>query len=243
MRGARVDVRVPQRGEKRELAQTVLKNAEHALVLHKTRRSGDLTTRSQALREIQEALDLETAPLRIECYDISHTQGTYQSASMVVFEDGLARKSEYRTFSIRGSDGEGARDDTEAMYEVITRRFRRYLADRAKSGEVELDIESGEITPQAEDGEKKRFAYPPNLVVVDGGPPQVLLPGARSTIWASLTWRCAASRSGSKRCGCRATTTRSSWNAAPKASTCCSACATKPTGSRSRPTADGAARA
>ncbi len=173
LRGARVDVRVPQRGEKRELAQTVLKNAEHALVLHKTRRSGDLTTRSQALREIQEALDLETAPLRIECYDISHTQGTYQSASMVVFEDGLARKSEYRTFSIRGSDGEGARDDTEAMYEVITRRFRRYLADRAKSGEVELDIESGEITPQAEDGEKKRFAYPPNLVVVDGGPPQV----------------------------------------------------------------------
>jgi excinuclease ABC subunit C len=171
LRGARVEVRVPQRGEKRELAETVRKNAEHALMLHKTRRSGDLTTRSQALREIQEALDLDTAPLRIECYDISHTQGTYQSASMVVFEDGLARKGEYRSFSIRGSDGDGARDDTEAMYEVITRRFRRYLADRARSGEPELNLESGEAKPT--EGETKRFAYPPNLVVVDGGPPQV----------------------------------------------------------------------
>src|SRR5690606_14663685 len=113
-------------------------NAEHALMLHRTRRAGDLTTRSQALREIQEALDLESAPLRIECYDISHTQGTYQSASMVVFEDGLPRKSEYRSFSIRGSDGDGARDDTEAMHEVITRRFRRYLADRLRSNDVEI---------------------------------------------------------------------------------------------------------
>ena len=174
LRGAKVEVRVPQRGDKRELAQTVRANAEHALVLHRTRRAGDLTTRSQALRELQEALDLESAPLRIECYDISHTQGTYQSASMVVFEDGLARKSEYRSFSIRGPEGEGARDDTAAMHEVITRRFRRYLADRAKSGEPELELESGEVDAHEETTEeRKRFAYPPNLVVVDGGPPQV----------------------------------------------------------------------
>ncbi|MFI2102510.1 excinuclease ABC subunit UvrC [Isoptericola sp. NPDC019693] len=193
LRGARVELRVPQRGDKRELAATVKANAEHALALHRTRRAGDLTTRSQALREIQEALALESAPLRIECYDISHTQGTYQSASMVVFEDGLPRKSEYRTFSVRGPEGDGARDDTAAMHEVITRRFRRYLSDRLASGDVELDDSddgddgdhsggrpprapagprSGEV-PAEEPGERKRFAYPPNLVVVDGGPPQV----------------------------------------------------------------------
>ena len=178
LRGAKVDVRVPQRGDKRELAETVRKNAEHALALHRTRRAGDLTTRSQALREIQEALDLDTAPLRIECYDVSHTQGTYQSASMVVFEDGLPRKSEYRTFSIRGPEGDGARDDTAAMYEVITRRFRRYLQERSRLGEVEVDTSgevpvSGEVEADAKAGRTERFAYPPNLVVVDGGPPQV----------------------------------------------------------------------
>jgi excinuclease ABC subunit C len=186
LRGARVDVRVPLRGEKRELAETVRRNAEHALALHRTRRAGDLTTRSQALREIQEALDLPSAPLRIECYDVSHNQGTFQSASMVVFEDGLARKSEYRHFSIRGSEGEGARDDTEAMREVITRRFRRYLRERSASGDVELGLGAGDADPDAGDdapavsgpvdpstGRPVRFAYPPNLVVVDGGAPQV----------------------------------------------------------------------
>ncbi|WP_166847448.1 excinuclease ABC subunit UvrC [Isoptericola sp. BMS4] len=189
LRGARVDLRVAQRGPKRELAGTVRANAEHALALHRTRRAGDLTTRSQALREIQEALELDSAPLRIECYDVSHTQGSYQSASMVVFEDGLPRKSEYRSFSVRGPDGDGARDDTAAMHEVITRRFRRYLADRLASGEVELDdsdedrgehggagaaggLRSGEVAAEPEE-QRKRFAYPPNLVVVDGGPPQV----------------------------------------------------------------------
>ncbi|GAB4085714.1 excinuclease ABC subunit UvrC [Myceligenerans cantabricum] len=173
LRGSRVDLRVPQRGDKKELAATVLRNAEHSLVLHKTRRAGDLTTRGQALQEIQEALDLDSAPLRIECYDVSHTGGTYQSASMVVFEDGLPRKGEYRTFSVRGPDGDGARDDTAAMHEVITRRFKRYLADRLKAGDVEL--ESGEVDPDddARPEETKRFAYPPSLVVVDGGPPQV----------------------------------------------------------------------
>jgi excinuclease ABC subunit C len=188
LRGSRVHVRVPQRGEKHELAGTVLKNAEHALVLHRTRRAGDLTTRSQALQEIQEALGLETAPLRIECYDVSHNQGTYQVASMVVFEDGLARKSEYRSFGIRGSEGTGARDDTEAMREVITRRFRRYLAEREQAGDLELglgedqlaealaDADAGPVRSGPVDettGRPQRFAYPPNLVVVDGGPPQV----------------------------------------------------------------------
>ena len=181
LRGSRVQVRVPQRGDKRELAATVQKNAEHALVLHRTRRAGDLTTRSQALQEIQEALDLPSAPLRIECYDISHNQGTYQSASMVVFEDGLARKSEYRSFIIRGPEGQGARDDTAAMHEVITRRFRRYLSDRADARDLELGADdwsdddgrprSGPIDERT--GKPTRFAYPPNLVVVDGGPPQV----------------------------------------------------------------------
>ncbi|ROS30540.1 excinuclease ABC subunit UvrC [Cellulomonas sp. PhB150] len=181
LRGARVQVRVPQRGDKRELAATVQKNAEHALMLHRTRRAGDLTTRSQALQEIQEALDLPSAPLRIECYDVSHNQGTYQSASMVVFEDGLARKSEYRSFIIRGPEGQGARDDTAAMHEVITRRFRRYLTDRAEARDLELGADdwtdddgrprSGPVDERT--GKPTRFAYPPNLVVVDGGPPQV----------------------------------------------------------------------
>ncbi|MCB7137399.1 excinuclease ABC subunit UvrC [Cellulosimicrobium marinum] len=195
LRGARVDVRVPQRGDKKELAATVRANAEHALALHRTRRAGDLTTRSQALREIQEALDLDTAPLRIECYDVSHNQGTFQVASMVVFEDGLARKSEYRHFTVRGPDGDGARDDTAAMHEVITRRFSRYLADRERLGGLEVDLDadtsdatgdaradaqaagyvprSGEVDPEAAPERRGRFAYPPNLVVVDGGPPQV----------------------------------------------------------------------
>ena len=180
LRGSRVSVRIPQRGDKRELAATVHRNAEHALVLHRTRRAGDLTTRSQALQEIQEALDLPSAPLRIECYDVSHNQGTYQSASMVVFEDGLARKSEYRLFTIRGPEGQGARDDTAAMHEVITRRFRRYLAERSDARDVELGggedddgqpLRSGPIDEVT--GKPVRFAYPPNLVVVDGGPPQV----------------------------------------------------------------------
>jgi excinuclease ABC subunit C len=170
LRGARVEVRVPQRGDKKALAETVRRNAEQALVLHRTRRAGDLTTRSLALREVQEALGLAEAPLRIECYDISTTQGTYQVGSMVVFEDGLPRKAEYRHFVVRGESGDGARDDTEAIHEVLSRRFRRYLAERdaPPSG-------SGEITPDDADAEPtgRRFAYPPSLVVVDGGPPQV----------------------------------------------------------------------
>ncbi|WP_019148030.1 excinuclease ABC subunit UvrC [Timonella senegalensis] len=176
LRGSAVSVRIPQRGEKAELAKTVLANAEQALKLHRTRRSSDLTSRSQALREIQEALDLDSAPLRIECYDVSHNQGTYQSASMVVFEDGMAKKNQYRVFNVRGPEGEGARDDTAAMYEVITRRFKRYLKDQDSASQEELILSSGEITEDDDATlarDPHRFAYAPSLVIVDGGQPQV----------------------------------------------------------------------
>ncbi|KAB1143129.1 excinuclease ABC subunit UvrC [Streptomyces luteolifulvus] len=165
-RGAGVSLRVPQRGDKKALMETVQRNALQALALHKTKRASDLTTRSRALEEIAEALDLDSAPLRIECYDISHLQGDDVVASMVVFEDGLQRKSEYRRFQIKGFEGQ---DDVRSMHEVITRRFRRYLAEKEKTGEWA----DGENTHTEEDGRPKRFAYPPQLVVVDGGQPQV----------------------------------------------------------------------
>ncbi len=153
-RGAKVSLRVPKRGDKAALLGTVEENAEAALALHKARRSSDLTTRSAALRELQEHLELTEPLLRIECFDISHTGGTNVVASMVVLEDGLPKKRDYRRFSIRG---EAARDDTSAMHDVLTRRFRKYLEESA-----ELDVD-----------EPGKFAYPPSLVVVDGGQPQV----------------------------------------------------------------------
>jgi excinuclease ABC subunit C len=159
-RGSRVTLRVPQRGDKRALLDVVTRNAAESLALHKTRRASDLTTRGQAMREIQEALGLDDPPLRIECIDVSNLQGTHVVAAMVVFEDGLARKSEYRKFAIRG-----AADDLAAVYEVVTRRFRRYLAEqeeRTVSGE-DLDA----------DGSRRKFAYPPSLLVIDGGAGQV----------------------------------------------------------------------
>ncbi len=173
-RGGPVDLRVPRRGDKKALLETVARNAAQTLALHKTRRASDLTTRSQALSEIQVALGLEDAPLRIECYDVSNLQGTHVVASMVVFEDGLARKSEYRRFAIKGT---GGTDDISSIYEVITRRFRRYLAEREKTGELDTlgDPEAAEDQDQAERAvvdAPKKFAYPPNLVVVDGGPLQ-----------------------------------------------------------------------
>ncbi|MFF3905434.1 excinuclease ABC subunit UvrC [Streptomyces sp. NPDC001848] len=164
-RGSNVSLRIPQRGDKKALMETVQRNAQQALALHKTKRASDLTTRSRALEEIAEALDLDSAPLRIECYDISHLQGEDVVASMVVFEDGLQRKSEYRRFQIRGFAGQ---DDVRSMHEVITRRFRRYLAEKEKTGEWT----EGEALTE-DDGRPKRFAYPPQLVVVDGGQPQV----------------------------------------------------------------------
>ena len=164
-RGSLVDLRVPQRGDKRALMETVARNAAQSLALHKTRRGSDLTSRSLALGDLQEALGLAQAPLRIECFDVSNLQGTDIVASMVVFEDGLARKSEYRRFAIR-SVGENGPDDVRSMHEVITRRFRRYLEERSDSPDLEL-------VDEAEIGRPRRFAYPPNLVVVDGGAPQV----------------------------------------------------------------------
>ena len=186
LRGARVDLRVPARGDKAALMDTVRKNAEEALRLHKTRRAGDLTQRSAALEELAEALDLPEAPLRIECYDISHTQGSHQVGSMVVFEDGAPRKADYRRFIIRGQDGDGAADDTAAMGEVLTRRFKRLLTEQgAGPGDADAEsagrligadgdgvpIASGPIDPET--GRARRFSYAPSLVVVDGGLPQV----------------------------------------------------------------------
>jgi excinuclease ABC subunit C len=201
-RGGPVSLRVPQRGDKKALLDTVARNAAETLALHKTRRASDLTTRSKALNEIQDALALDDAPLRIECYDVSNLQGTHVVASMVVFEDGLARKSEYRRFAIKGLDGT---DDIAAIHEVILRRFRRYLAEREKTGELDTlgDPEASGWadqggrppqtppaghdpggpppgTPRGQDPSaeravvtaQKKFAYPPNLVVVDGGPLQ-----------------------------------------------------------------------
>ncbi|MFJ2702446.1 excinuclease ABC subunit UvrC [Streptomyces sp. NPDC087428] len=200
-RGSQVSLRIPQRGDKKDLMATVQRNALQALGLHKTKRASDLTTRSRALEEISEALGLDTAPLRIECFDISHLQGDDVVASMVVFEDGLARKGEYRRFQIKSFEGQ---DDVRSMHEVIGRRFRRYLQEKERTGEWEetpADTDPARTDPartgpaptgptpahsapedpapdsaaepREDDGRPKRFAYPPQLLVVDGGRPQV----------------------------------------------------------------------
>ncbi|GCD38516.1 UvrABC system protein C [Streptomyces chrestomyceticus JCM 4735] len=208
-RGSNVSLRIPQRGDKKDLMATVQRNAQQALALHKTKRASDLTTRSRALEEIAQALGLDSVPLRIECFDISHLQGDDVVASMVVFEDGLARKSEYRRFQIKTFEGQ---DDVRAMHEVIGRRFRRYLQEKQQTGEWDEETPAGEdmqptaagptdglsagptdgptpasasavaspdedapaaTGPTDEEGRPKRFAYPPQLVVVDGGQPQV----------------------------------------------------------------------
>jgi excinuclease ABC subunit C len=172
-RGSRVNIRVPQRGDKRALAETVARNAAQSLNQHKLKRASDLTARSRALGELQDALALESAPLRIECFDISHVQGTNVVASMVVFEDGLARKSEYRRFAMREGTG-----DTDWIAEVIRRRFARYLDEQVDQGaDADSDpaAEQRDLPPGIDPntGRPKKFAYPPNLVVVDGGAPQV----------------------------------------------------------------------
>ena len=152
-RGSKVRVRVPQRGPKRQLMETVTQNAGEAFARHKLKRASDHNARARALVALQDALQLPEAPLRIECYDISNLQGTEIVASMVVMEDGLPKRSDYRRFKIRHQPGQ---DDFASMEEVLTRRFRRYLQDRdegARSG--------------------KRFAYPPNLVLIDGGKGQL----------------------------------------------------------------------
>ncbi|MGH3633077.1 MAG: excinuclease ABC subunit UvrC, partial [Mycobacterium sp.] len=158
LRGSRVMLRVPRRGDKRVLAETVHRNAKEALQQHKLKRAGDFTARSAALQNIQESLGLADAPLRIECVDISHVQGTDVVGSLVVFEDGLPRKSDYRHFAIREAAGQGRSDDVASIAEVTRRRFVRHLSD------------SNMLAPE---GKSRKFAYPPNLYVVDGGAPQV----------------------------------------------------------------------
>ncbi|BBX25925.1 excinuclease ABC subunit UvrC [Mycolicibacterium alvei] len=159
LRGSRVSLRVPVRGDKRTLSETVARNAHEALAQHKLRRAGDFNARSEALQSIQDTLGLEDAPLRIECIDISHVQGTDVVASLVVFEDGLPRKSDYRHYAIREAAGDGRSDDVASIAEVTRRRFLRHVSD---------------AQPEAgTDQRPRRFAYPPNLFVVDGGAPQV----------------------------------------------------------------------
>jgi excinuclease ABC subunit C len=184
VRGAKVSLRVPQRGDKRALLETVERNAKESFMRHKLKRSSDLTSRALAMQELQDALGLPTAPLRIECYDVSNLQGTEVVASMVVMEDGLPRKSEYRRFAIKAVDGQ---DDVASIYEVISRRFRRYLEERIETGELAVegsddpdsdgdprdDPASGPTPIDPATGRPRKFAYPPQLVVVDGGPPQV----------------------------------------------------------------------
>ncbi|WP_328403006.1 excinuclease ABC subunit UvrC [Nocardia sp. NBC_00403] len=210
LRGSAVQLRVPQRGDKKALAETVQRNAMEALAQHKLKRAGDLTSRSQALQDIQDALDLDSAPLRIECVDISHVQGTDVVASLVVFEDGLPRKSEYRHYAIKEAAGEGRSDDVGSIAEVTRRRFLKLRRDRDAAERSELDgppgvvavaehtelevtgsdavvdVETTVIDFESDDaeltsrpgidprtGRPKKFAYPPNLYVVDGGAPQV----------------------------------------------------------------------
>lgn len=189
LRGSRVSLRVPQRGDKKALAETVERNAKEALTQHKLKRAGDLTTRSAALQELQDALGLEQAPLRIECIDISHVQGTDVVASLVVFEDGLSRRSDYRHYSIREAAGDGRSDDVASIAEVTRRRFARHVQDAHQDAAPGLDVAvvaalgldvSGVAAPgsdvasvAAPEGRSRKFAYPPNLFVVDGGAPQV----------------------------------------------------------------------
>ena len=157
-RGSRVQIRVPQRGDKKRLSETVTQNATEEFQRHRLRRASDHNSRSKALNELQEFLDLPEAPLRIECFDMSHIQGTDYVGSMVVVTDGLADTREYRRFKVKTVGGEriGDSDDFAAMEEVLTRRFTNYLEDRAK--------------PPAERG---KFQYPPQLLVVDGGKGQL----------------------------------------------------------------------
>ncbi len=168
LRGGPVGIRVPQRGDKRALMETVRRNAGEAFARHRVKRASDLTARSLALAEIQESLDLADAPLRIECIDISHVQGTNVVGSLVVFEDGVAKRSDYRRFII---SQEGSRDDTLSVAEVVRRRFARYLKEQSESGGGLIGDGGDPNAPVT--GRPKRFAYPPNLLVVDGGAPQV----------------------------------------------------------------------
>ena len=169
LRGGPVDFRVPRRGEKRALLETVAANAREAFATHKLKRASDFDARARGLKELQEALDLPEAPLRIECYDISNLQGSQVVGSMVVFEDGLARKSEYRRFEVRSVEGQ---DDVASLREVLSRRLARLASERDQPEEPEGSGEPQGGAPVNRE-RRKKFAYPPNLIVVDGGRPQL----------------------------------------------------------------------
>ncbi|MBW3088193.1 excinuclease ABC subunit UvrC [Bifidobacterium sp. 82T24] len=190
MRGSTVTIRVVSRGEKKDLMDRAMANAKQSLQRSKLNRIKDVGMRTEAMNDVARALGLRQAPLRIECYDISNTVGgIYQVASMVVFEDGVAKKSEYRRFAIRGKDGKGAVDDTTALYETLTRRFRHgnIAGDSGESIDSERRIAKAVAHMDGADGhadadttrivqqntDHRHFAYKPNLIVVDGGQPQV----------------------------------------------------------------------
>ena len=158
--GHRIEVRVPQRGEKKELHETVIRNSQDALNRYRLKRTSDLSTRTQALAQLQESLEMKEAPLRIECFDISNLQGTQMVASMVVFEDGVPKKSEYRRFEINLPEN-GTLDDTAAINQVLTRRLNRL--------KIESDLDKNETDEKL----IRKFAYKPQLIIVDGGKPQV----------------------------------------------------------------------
>ena len=158
--GSKVEIKVPQRGDKVELLDTVKRNAQYSLIQYVSKRATDAAVSGKALTEIEEMLGLNRTPLRIECFDISNISGTSVVASMVVFEDGMPKKSEYRRFIIDTSEGW---DDTRAMHQVITRRLKRMLDDRS--------VDLAEVSETG--GRISKFAYPPALIVVDGGKPQV----------------------------------------------------------------------
>lgn len=171
-RGKRVTLQVAQRGRKADLMRTATLNAQQALLLHKTRRTSDYTARTKALTDLQIALGMDEAPLRIECYDVSHLSGTNVVASMVVFEDGLPRKDQYRSFGVPETT-----DDTDSLYQVLTRRLAHIERDEAlpdaATVAVEGDPDADPDAPVVTERKRPRFAYRPQLLVVDGGAPQV----------------------------------------------------------------------
>lgn len=182
LRGGTVALRVPQRGDKRALLETVARNAREALHQHKLKRVGDLTSRSAALQQLQEVLGLDQAPLRIECVDISHLQGTDVVASLVVFEDGVPKKQDYRRYGIKEAAGGGRSDDVASIAEVTRRRFRRHHEDKL-AHPVEDDTVFREEQVAEASTDPRRFAYPPQLFLVDGGIPQV---GAAQAVFDEL---------------------------------------------------------
>lgn len=184
LRGSAVTIRVASRGEKKSLMDRANANARQALQRSKLSRMSDMGTRTQAMNDVAKALGLDRAPLRIECYDISNTVGgQFQVASMVVFEDAVPKKSEYRRFAIRGEDGKGAVDDMSAIYETLTRRFRHGNIAGDSGDSMEAERKASDKAPELVEQEEgaivqqnttaRHFAYKPNLVVVDGGKPQV----------------------------------------------------------------------